>query len=178
MLNSNDYFSILHKPTRKSDTCATLTDHAYTNDVNCKIVSRILKYQISDHFPIFVCIQSLKKTLEKPAGRLCCCMCNFVPSNYCNSLQVTLEDLFNDFTELSTSNFDSFFQQFLIIIQSVVDAHAPLRRFSRKQKKMRRKSWISKGILVSIKKSRNCIKLIIYMIAPRKNCITKDTITS
>ena len=36
-------------------------------------------------------------------------MTRFVPSNYRNSLQIALEDLFSDFAELTTSNFESFF---------------------------------------------------------------------
>ena len=137
MLNSNAFFSLLDKPTRVTETSSTLIDHIYCNDINCDIVPGVYKYEIFDHFPIFACIQNVKKNPSlKPAINECRFMVKFKPLRYCNSLQVALEKLFDDHAELTTNNFDNFFQLFLLTIRSVSDAHVPLKRCSRKRKKL------------------------------------------
>ena len=109
MLNSNAFFSLLDKPTRVTET-STLIDHIYCNDINCDIVPGVYNYEISDHFPIFACIRNVeKKPSLKPAVNEYRSMVKFEPFIYCNSLQVALENLFDDHTELTTNTFDNFF---------------------------------------------------------------------
>ena len=158
MLNSNVFFSLLDKPTRVTET-STLIDHIYCNDINCDIVPGVYSFEISDHFPIFACIRNVKKKPSlKPAVNEYRSMVKFKPLKYCNSLQVALENLFDDHTELTTNNFDNFFQLSLQTICSVIDAHAPLKRCSRKRKKLMAKSWISKGVFTSIRNKQQLYK--------------------
>ena len=131
--NSNAFFSLLDKPARVTETASTLIDHIYCNDINCDIVPGVYNYEISDHFPIFACIRNVKKKPSlKPAVNEYRSMVKFEPLKYCNSLKVALENLFDDHTELTTNNFELFLQT----IRSVIDAHAPLKRCSRKRKKL------------------------------------------
>lgn len=52
-LNANYFFPAITKPTRITDSSATLIDNILFNTLNCKTKSGILFTDISDHFPIF-----------------------------------------------------------------------------------------------------------------------------
>ena len=156
MLNSNAFFSLLDKPTRVTETSSTLSGQIYCNDINCDIVPGVYNYEISNHFSIFACIQNAKKKPSlKPAVNEYKSMVKFEPLKYCNSLHVALENLFDDHTELMSNNFC---QLFLQTIRSVIDAHAPLKRCSRKRKKLMAKPWISKGACTSIRNKHQLYK--------------------
>ena len=162
MLNSNVFFSLLDKPTRVTETSSTLIDHIYCNDINCDVVLGVYNYEISVHFPIFACIRNIKKKPSpKPAVNEYRSMVKFEPLKYCNSLQIALKNLFDDHTELTTNTFVNFFELFLQTIRSMIDAHAPLKRYSRKWKKLMAKPWISKGIFTSIKNKQELYNHII-----------------
>ena len=47
---------------------------------------------------------------------------------------------------LNRNIFDDVFDQFVNIIEKTIDKHAPLEHISRKQRKLARKPWITKGI--------------------------------
>ena len=59
---------------------------------------------------------------------------------------------------LTRENFDAVFDQFVETIAGTIDRHAPQKRLSRKQAKLARKPWITKGILISIKKKNFMFK--------------------
>ena len=64
---------------------------------------------------------------------------------------------------LQFENFDSAFDNFVACISQMIDKHAPLKRLSRKQKKLVKKPWITKGILTSIRKKNSIFRtLFIY----------------
>ena len=62
---------------------------------------------------------------------------------------------------LNIENFNELFNQFVHIILSTIDTHVPLKSLTRKQKKLKSKPWITKGIFRSIKKKATCSNLII-----------------
>ena len=51
-------------------------------------------------------------------------------------------------------NFDEFFSVFVEVIKLAINRHASLKKLSRRQKRMNEKPWITKGILISIKKKQ------------------------
>ena len=51
--HSNNLINLIDKPTRVSNTSATLLDQIWTNDYNSCINSGIVHNNISDHFPVF-----------------------------------------------------------------------------------------------------------------------------
>ena len=68
------------------------------------------------------------------------------------------EDLFNNLSSfivnlptITHKNVNDTFEEFTTIIKSTIDKHAPLRKLSRKMRKLKQKQWITKGILTSIK---------------------------
>ena len=59
---------------------------------------------------------------------------------------------------ISENNVDDIFNEFYLCITSTIDTHAPLKKLSRKQKRLRSKPWITKGLLISIKKKQKLFK--------------------
>ena len=70
-----------------------------------------------------------------------------------------LESLFRINFPLNCDNFDLVFDQFVEIISPTINKHAPQKRMSRKQARLAMKPWITKGILLSIRKKTPCLKL-------------------
>ena len=52
---SNSFFPLINKPTRITDTSATVLDHIWTNIYNTPINTAILVDPISDHLPVIQC---------------------------------------------------------------------------------------------------------------------------
>ena len=59
---------------------------------------------------------------------------------------------------ISENNVDDIFNEFYLLITSTIDTHAPLKKLSRKQKRLRSKPWITKCLLISIKKKQKLHK--------------------
>jgi len=82
----------------------------------------------------------------------------FNPEVFCDDLNVTLKSYFQNIPAFTQSNFNDIFENFTNLITKVIDVHAPLKKYSRKQRKLLNKPWITKGILVSIRKKRIMFK--------------------
>ena len=55
---------------------------------------------------------------------------------------------------ISENNVDNIFNEIYLLITSTIDTHAPFKKLSRKQRRLRSKPWIAKGLLISIKKKQ------------------------
>ena len=148
MLHSNNFFSLLNKPTCVTDSSSTLIDHLITNIINCQIVPGIIDYQITDYLPTFIAMSNIKNQTYNNT-KVYRYMKQFDSFKFCQDLQMSLEKIFDDMPELDLLNFTDAFHHFLNAIQTVINTHAPLKRCSRRQKKLERKSWTSKGLYVS-----------------------------
>ena len=58
--------------------------------------------------------------------------------------------IFVNLLKITNNNFDEIFNEYTCIVLQIIDKHAPVKNFSRKQKKLLKKPWITKTILVSI----------------------------
>ena len=61
MLTSNSFFHIINVPTRVTKSSATLVDHTLTNSLNSNITPGVIRYDISDHFPIYAIFSNFQK---------------------------------------------------------------------------------------------------------------------
>ena len=56
--------------------------------------------------------------------------------------------------DITADNYNFIFSEFLQIVRSAIDFYAPLRQASRRQKRIQSKPWLTKGLLVSIKRKQ------------------------
>ena len=62
-------------------------------------------------------------------------------------MNTAVYDYLSNLGELTELNFDRTFDEFVSLVQNVMEKHAPLKRLSRKQQKLKSKPWITKKIL-------------------------------
>ena len=51
----------------------------------------------------------------------------------------------------TSDNFNQLFAELVALIENTIEIHVPLKKLSRKQQKLQSKSWITKGILISVR---------------------------
>ena len=155
MLNSTGSCSLLTSPTRFFSNCTpSLLDHIYSNMSNHPKTSGICLYDISDHLPTFLMIETLKHpALKKPSYKRS--MKNFDIENFLVDLHKHVEtiNVFNPNTSVN-SNATSLSSVF----ELALNKHAPLRPMSRREKRLSQKPWTSKGILKSFKTKNKLFK--------------------
>ena len=71
--------------------------------------------------------------------------------NYCNDLHKSLYNFFLINNNFNHDIFNQLFSDFIEIIKSAIDHHAPFKKLSRRQRILKQKPWISSSLLKSIK---------------------------
>ena len=143
-------YPIITLPTRVTDHSSTIIDHIIINYTLHKITSVILPtYSISDHFPIFC---NIKKCMSlSPSYIFIRDNSKFDVGAFKEDMQITLKDLVNKQPTLNVANFNTNLLNFVLSVKSVIDRHAPLKKLSRRQRRLKSKPWITKGLFTSIK---------------------------
>ena len=132
MLASNSLCPIITQPIRVADTSSTIIDHFITNCI-----------LHSDHYPVFGSINHPIKI--KPSNKYFYHFIkNFNSETFVSDLSNNLDHFdfsapFSDIRELSAA-----FDKCIEITKSTINAHAPLKIASRKQRKLLSKSWLTK----------------------------------
>ena len=100
---------------------------------------------------------------------------NFNSDSFNNDLQKRINSFMPKILTISENNVDDTFNEFYVLITSTINTHAPLKKLSRKHRRLRSKLMITKGLLISIKKKKSYIKHTTSMVQLMKNCIIKNT---
>ena len=154
---SNDLFPKITIPTRVTHTSATLIDHIYTNNKNPTTIAGTLKTDISDHFSNFI---FYKWTPIRIIPKLVTYR-NYSTEaieKFKNALQETnWESILND------TNTNSAYDKFLDIYTSLLNEHLKLVTTKFNKYKHKLKSWITKGILKSLKTKDKLYKKMISL---------------
>ena len=142
----NNFFShillpCIHHPTRVSEQRASVIDNIYTNATNANVISGNIVMQISDHFPQFLFLKNTQVSHNKLES---------FKYDYSRFKEDKFLDDFNqiDFTYLENSDLDvnNKFDRFLKDLNTLTNKHAPIKRRSRKEMKLKYKPWINNRI--------------------------------
>ena len=157
MLSLNCSTSIIDIPTRVTCTSSRVLDHIITNE-NCRVIRLIvIDYLITDHFPIMATID--KKFVTKNASqKFVRSFKYFDPVKYNYNLQSQFNQFLPQLHTVTENDFNNKFEKFYSIIKLTIENHAPLKRLSRKQQRLKNKPWITKSLLISIKKKQKLHK--------------------
>ena len=66
MMLEGHYFPVINKPTRITDSSATVLDHIWTNLHHQHIKSGVILNPLSDHLPVYMCFNLNKQNLYRP----------------------------------------------------------------------------------------------------------------
>ena len=83
-------------------------------------------------------------------------MSKFNADNFLEDLNAALKVvIFNEISNVNES-----FEKFVALFTKIANAHAPTKRASRTEKRIRSKPWLSSSLLQLIRKKNNCLKNI------------------
>ena len=153
MIYSQGCVPVITQPTRITDTSSTLIDHIYTNNFIKEMKSYILLYYLTDHLPILVTTK-FQIDSQKSVPSLIRDTKRFNAENFNNEL---LKNLYNK-TDYCLSNVNMLMSNFINTFADTLEIHAPLRKQTQKEKKLKDKPWLTKGSLISIKQKNKLYK--------------------
>ena len=134
----------------------SLLEHIYSNSLNNQLMPGIANSDISDHYPVFALIPTVKHFNNNARQIWKRDMKNLKAEH-------SIEDL-NQTLNASLSSFDftihNQFEQFNNSFTSVVNKHAPRKLATRKERKLKTKLWLSSSLLCSIKTKHKMYKSI------------------
>lgn len=141
-------------PTRFNSRSNTFSiiDHLYSNQPGTNLETKVLIHDISDHFPIIAWIKSNPLAYHKSTNHVIRDMKTFNRDNFLRDLEVEL----SQFEMEGDANrvFESFNKTFM----KVINSHAPLRKLTRRETKLKRRPWITSELLRSIRKKNHLYK--------------------
>ncbi len=145
LMLSNHCQPMITQPTRFSnESRPSLVDNIFINSIEKDTYSGNTIPKISDHLPNFTFIKSRNQNPIKTTNIMVRDFKNFEKDNFMLDLQ-TMKS-FDDSKDVN-HNYDTFQDHFI----KCLDKYAPLKKLSKRKEKMKKKPWINKEILKSIR---------------------------
>ena len=137
-LNSFGSVPIVTIPTRVTDTTSTIIDHIITNDTFRVIKPGVIRHdnKLSDHYVIFCSISGFSISPLKVNHHTFRDKSNLNVENYCDEMYESVNKFLADLDDLTETNYNISFDSFILLVLKVIDNHSPLKKLSRKQKKL------------------------------------------
>ena len=135
---------LINIPTRVNINSATLLDHAYTSLLKNILLRGVLVTDISDHYPIFSLISNAGKNYKTEKHTTIRNFTAFSKDEFNKTLQEALNE-----NVVSTMSINEQTKIFLNTFSNTVNKLAPFRKMT--QKRLKKKPWLTRGILKSIK---------------------------
>ena len=143
LLSSYGFFPMILLPTRVTKDSATIIDNIFTNDINNSLSSGNIKTDFSDHYSQFISINNQNIDIK---------LTTFYKRDYSKFS----EDSFRD--DVSIQNFNTAigdvndqFKDFFFKLDGCVERHAPLKKLTPKEIKLKQKPWITTELMKMIK---------------------------
>ena len=143
ILTSHSYLPLIVNPTRVTNTSATVIDNIFTNCFDYNQTSGNILITISEHFPQFASILRKKVDLKST---------HIYQRNYAKfSTEAFREDIAIQNWENNLVDVNDQFNDFYWRLDKCVDRHAPMKKLSNKDLKLKSKPWITSEIIRLIK---------------------------
>ena len=145
-MNSHFMLPFVLQPTRITEHSATLIDYIFANVFCHNALSGNIVTKIADHLPQFLIAEDINLSYKST---------EFYIHDFA---QFNADNFFDDFSSLDwsfleASNLDTNarFDRFLVHTSNCVNTHAPHRKLSKREVKLKAKPWLTKRILKKIK---------------------------
>ena len=146
---------LILQPTRITSHSKTLIDNIFTNIIEKSVKSGNITCSISDHLAQFAILQVQTPNQAHNETELKRDFTKFNKNDFTlDFLQVDMEA----HLKIRNNNADYSMTQLLNITEAILDKHAPYKKISKHKKNTKIKSWVTKGILVSINKKNTLYK--------------------
>ena len=158
MISSNGTFLPIDKYTRVLGNFRSIIDHVITNDISNTIFPCVFLSDIIDHFPIAIIVERKNKQQDNSRyNKQPYFFRNLKKFNYdsfINNLQSSINTFWHSLSFKYSNKTDKLFSNFIELVSATINMHAPLKKASCKKCKLMNKPWITKGILVSIRRKQ------------------------
>ena len=141
-MNSHFMLPFVLQPTRITEHSATLIDYIFANVFCHNALSGNIVTKIADHLPQFLIAEDINLSYKST---------EFYIHDFA---QFNADNFFDDFSSLDwsfleASNLDTNarFDRFLVHTSNCVNTHAPHRKLSKREVKLKAKPWLTKRIL-------------------------------
>lgn len=151
LIFSNGFFPTIDRPTRITETTATILDNILTNDLLANTISGALVTDLSDHFPVFNISCSNKDPNNTNHD-------NYKPPSK-KARQLKPDNIKGFNNALSSINWQKVYEQsnpeiafnvFQDKLLNTFNIHCPIKESKVSKRKMPRKPWITPGLIKSI----------------------------
>ena len=141
VLLSQNFLPYIIHPTRVSDHSSTIIDNIFSNVCNFDTRSGNILTQVADHFPQFLIVKKAVLTIKN---------LSYYQHDYSKFDQerflADFQSLNFDYLNENHSDVNAKFNRFLANLDELVKKHAPLKKLSKKDIKLRNKPWINSRI--------------------------------
>ena len=128
MLTSNSVSSLITKPTRVTPSTATIIDHVLTNE-NCLILTPfVIKYTLTDHYPIMISVSQKTDNTCKNQYKFARSFSKFSDEEFIKDLQIKINKFWQKIPAITDKNIETIFEHFYTLIIQNIDKHAPLKK--------------------------------------------------
>ena len=148
------FYPCIDKPTRVSETSATLIDNILTNVHNNNSMSGIWVADVADHLPVYIALSLGTDTLDKNVPR------TYQKRFYSNDGLAKFKKCLNecDWSDvIKMENANDKYNHFIRKLTVMHDEHFPLKNVTVDPKR-ELKPWLTNAILNSVKKKNNMYK--------------------
>ncbi len=148
---SRGFMPLICRPTRVTQTSATLIDHMYSNNLTSSSSSGIVINDVSDHFGTFHLVSDRPDTItDVPKFRR-----KFSETNITLFRSYLMEI---DFSEIeNTDDANEAYEKFILHYKAAFDRAFPLIQVKQNKRYIKRELWVTSGLLTS---SRTKAKLL------------------
>ena len=146
LLSSYNFAQIITQPTRITDHSNTIIDHLLTNITDYYIESGTIQSDITDHFPIFGIVNNFEHVFKTDTSFFKYNFNSYNPEAFLADL-----DNLNWHTVYDCMDANQAYVAFYDTFYDIASKHLPI-KLSRYKSKNIRKPWLSKGIMISIRK--------------------------
>ena len=146
-----------------------MLDHIYTNIGNTRTSSGVALFELSDHLPTFFMVQNTICCVKNDT-KFIRCMKHFVLEDFLTDLNAKMSEIRLNYSE---TNVNTDVCNITFAFKSVLDIHAPLRPQTRKEKTLSKKSWITTGLLKSIKTKNRLFRKLFKSNNPKEKTFYK-----
>ena len=147
MLFNHNFTPQITLPTRVTEKSATLIDNIFVNNPSFKYLSGNITTSISDHLPQFIILENFKGSNLKRER---------ISTTYRDFRYFNIDSFKRDLQEINwnfateNNDIDLGFETFFRLFNKTLDRHAPIKKSTKKEEKIKSKPWITKGIKKSV----------------------------
>lgn len=170
IMYSNMFFPLITRPTRITSFNATLIDNIFTNDLDNCLFSGLIFTDISDHLPVFSLLY-IQDEFNKANENSYAVYREYNNENL-QKFRIELANV-NWMTFCGSTDPNNSYNEFLREYSRVFNSCFPLKKKTKKVDQLC-KSWMTKGLLKSIKKKNNLYRKYLRKPTCENNTIYKN----